>query len=327
MVRVGVVGCGRIAARHVAAYRRLDGVEVVVADEVPGQAERLAREVDVSWRSTPEALYEDGRLDAIDVCVPTVSHTTVVLRALESGKHVFCEKPLCRTVEEGEAIAAAQRACRRVVMVGYLYRHHPGYRILKRALDEGAIGHPHLALFRLGGRGGTAEWKHSAASGGGAALEMLVHNLDLVLWLLGPWSSADVLRMDTLLRRRAVDGREIEATAEDYLLLRLRAGGAEVICESDLVTPGYMNHAEIHGDNGSGYTSILEHLPTVIFCRRPRGSFQAGSHVTQVPAVDLFEAELADFVAAVREGRAAGHSIEDSLTVLACLRDVLGAVV
>lgn len=319
--RVGVIGCGRIAERHVDAYRKL-GATVVVADQDPAAAQRLAEAQRVAWRGSPDDLLDDPELDAIDVCVPTAAHASVVLAALERGKHVFCEKPLCRTYEEAEAIAAAQRESGRLVMVGYLYRFHPAFQFAKQVLEDGIIGRPYFAIFRLGGRGSHRAWKHTTESGGGATLEMMVHNLDLIQWLLGCPDEVDLLRRSTLLPERQIGSERVRVNAEDYVLARLRVGDVEVVCESDLVTPSYMNYVEIQGDNGSLFTSILHYLPTIVYCKEPHGVFNLGNNTQQFPPVNLFERELGHFLEALRSDRTPMNGVSESLQLMAVIERI-----
>jgi predicted dehydrogenase len=180
------------------------------------------------------------------------------------------------------------------------------------------IGDPYLAMFRLGGRGSHKAWKHRADTGGGAANEMLVHMLDLALWYFGEPVSASCLQSDLLLPEREIEGELVTADADDFLLLTLEsASGTRALCQADLVTPGYMNHIEIQGTNGSLMTSILEYLPTTLYCKEPRGNFDRGNTFRQFPAVDLFERELGNFLGCVRgEETADIHSVEDSLRLM-----------
>ena len=99
--------------------------------------------------------------------------------------------------------------------------------------------------------------KHKRETGGGAANEMLVHMLDIVLWYFGSVRSVRNLYTDTLLAERDVEGKSVNADAEDVVLLKIEStSGVQTICESDLVTPSYMNYVEIQGTNGSLWTSI-----------------------------------------------------------------------
>lgn len=317
-ITVGVIGCGRIAERHVDAYRKLEGVRVIVADQDQAAADRLAGSQQVESAASPARLLDHSAVDAIDVCVPTKAHAEIVLAALAQGKHVFCEKPLCETREQAEAIAVAQECARRRVMVGYLYRFHPAFQFAKQVLEDQIIGAPYFGLFRLGGRGSHRAWKHTAETGGGATLEMMVHNLDLIQWLLGPAGDVRVLGRDTFLPNRAIDGRSVQVDAEDYVLaeLQLRQGGVRVLCESDLVTPSYMNYVEIQGENGTLFSSILHYLPTVVYCREPRGVFNLGNNLRQFQPVNLFERELGHFIQTLRSEAPPVNGVSDSIEVM-----------
>ena len=318
------MGCGRIAERHLLAYKKMPGVELILGDANPEAAIKLGHEQEVEFVRDPAELYKRD-LDAIDVCVPTKWHTERVLEALDSGKHVFCEKPLCTTLEDGRKIDDAARRAKRIVMVGHLYRFHPAFQFVKEVLNDGIIGTPYFAIFRLGGRGSHVLWKHQTESGGGAMLEMLVHVLDLVCWYFGQPDKISLVVREQLLNKREIAGREREVSAEDLVLLKLSAGGAEVLCESDLLTPSYMNTVEIHGDNGSVFTSILHFLPTIVFCRKEKGVFLQGNNFRNFPQENLFERELGHFIGALRNGGPKTNSIDDSLKLLDVLDKIRGA--
>src|SRR5207253_3551392 len=121
--------------------------------------------------------------------------------------------------------------------------------------------------------------KHRVETGGGAANEVLIHMLDLALWYFGEPESVENLYTDTILREREVDDELIEADAEDIVLLKLKhEGDMSTFCQSDLITPGYMNYVEVEGTNGSVFTSILDYLPTTINCKQARGAFDRGQN-------------------------------------------------
>lgn len=316
MIRIGVLGCGKIAERHILAYKKILGVKLVVADVDRGQAQRLGQELGVTVAETPEALFASSAIQAVDVCVPTLYHKENILKALEHGKHVFCEKPLCLNLGEALELKEAASASGKVVMTGYLYRFHPAFQFAKETLAEGIIGRPYFAIFRLGGRGSHALWKHKKSEGGGAILEMLVHKLDLVLWYFEDTPETTPLVLETVLKKREINGQEYEVDAEDLVLLRMRIQDVEVLCESDLLTPSYMNYLEIHGENGSIFTSILHFLPTLVFCKKPKGIFSQGNNIYTFPTENLFEKELGHFIAAIESGGGNTNSIDDSIRIL-----------
>ncbi|MBO0825007.1 MAG: Gfo/Idh/MocA family oxidoreductase [Actinobacteria bacterium] len=296
-MRVGIVGCGRIGGRHLDAYQRLDGVQVVVADEDEVAAKSLAQAQGVSAVGAEELLASG--IDALDVCVPSQFHRQWILAGLSHGLHVFCEKPLCLSHSEALEILEAAQAARRNVMVGYLYRYHPSFQFMKSVISEGAIGRPHLALARLGGRGSHQRWKHDTG-GGGAIFEMMVHMLDLVNWLLGPLEEGRLLHNELILPVRQINGEAWPAQATDCAIAVLTAGGVRAICQSDLVTPSFRNSVEVHGDNGSVTGSILNSLPAMVYCNEPRGLFDRGHNHRPFEAVNLFVRELDHFCRKVR---------------------------
>lgn len=324
MTRVGLIGCGKIARKHLSAYRKIEDVDVVVTDIDP-EKRSVAREFGVEWCGDPEALLSRDYIDAIDVCIPVTEHQDAILDALDHDKHVFCEKPVAQNRGAAKTIEAKAQQSDRTVMVGYLYRFHPAFRLVKEVLSEGVIGKPYFAIFRVGGRGSHREWKHRRESGGGAGNEMLVHMVDLLLWYFDGIAHVDTLRSDTVLGERTIDGDTVEADAEDLVVLDIETReGAEVLCQSDLITPSYMNYVEIHGDNGSMWASLLDYFPTIVYCEERRGIYDKGRNVQNFGHVDLFERELAHFLDCIRgDDEPQFDSLSDSVEVTKVIESAL----
>ena len=316
MVKIGIVGCGKIAKRHLEALRNIREVQVTVFDIDHVAARRRADEFGVGHSRTLEELLNTPGLAAVDVCVPTPWHRDLVLAALQCGQHVFCEKPLCLTLAEALEIRDALQHTDRQLMVGYLYRFYPAFQYVKQLLEEGIIGEPYFALLRVGGRGDAAPWKHRRRDGGGAIMEMMVHKLDLALWFFGNISTARVLYKETFLPERFIDGDAVAADAEDCVIAHLEANGTQIICQSDLVTPSYMNHIEIQAENGSIFSSMLHYMPTRVYCKKPRGGYAGGATTRQFPMVNVFERELAHFVSVLRGECEAINTIDDSVELI-----------
>jgi predicted dehydrogenase len=139
-VRVGVIGCGLVAqVMHLPHLRELgDRFEVAaVCDLAAGPLDFAGAMFPAARRHTA---WEDvlGEVDAVLV-LTAGSHAPVAIAAAEAGRHVFVEKPMCFSVDEGEAMIAAARAAGVVLMVGYMKRYDPAYEALQRTLDAGAV--------------------------------------------------------------------------------------------------------------------------------------------------------------------------------------------
>jgi len=189
-IRVGVIGSGAGRA-HVRGYSCLPDVEVVALAALDRErSERLAREYNIPrlYRDYRE-LLEQSDIEAVSVCVPNYLHAPVCLDALAAGKHVLCEKPLARTPEEAQVVAEKAQEVNRILMVMFNYRYRPDSQVLKRFIDEGALGdlyYVKVGWMRERGIPGLGSWfTHKEQSGGGPLIDLGVHMIDLALWLMG----------------------------------------------------------------------------------------------------------------------------------------------
>lgn len=188
-LRIGLIGAGGIG-RHLAWQLRplSEAVLVGVYDANAELTQRAAQELEVTPYDTLNALLKDAQVDAVILATPPHTHYELGLQVLQHGKHLFCEKPLALTVEHCDALLEAARAAQRVLMVGQVLRLFPLFWQSKQWLQEGVIGEPiavnlqrrgyEIKLFREG-------WRADPAQSGGVLLEMNVHELDYLRWLLG----------------------------------------------------------------------------------------------------------------------------------------------
>ncbi|MGA3056506.1 MAG: Gfo/Idh/MocA family oxidoreductase [Candidatus Limnocylindrales bacterium] len=193
-MRVAVIGCGLIGTRRAKVAVDSGDEVVVVADISADRAQAVAEATRSKWTvSWPEIVSRDD----IDVVVVSTSNDLLAeasIAALESGKHVLCEKPLGRNAAEATAIVAAAQAAGRLLKVGFNHRHHPAIAAARELVGEGAIGDVFAirALYGHGGRAGyEREWRaNPARSGGGELLDQGVHIVDLARWFIGEIAQA-----------------------------------------------------------------------------------------------------------------------------------------
>lgn len=138
-LRVGVLGCGPIAqfAHFESCAKARNATLYAICDA----AEDLARRMAATWEPQKvyldyDAMLADPALEAVIVATSDAFHVPMAIRALEAGKHVFCEKPVGTSVEEVEALAEAVRKSGKVLQIGHMKRFDPGIEAAKRFIDE-----------------------------------------------------------------------------------------------------------------------------------------------------------------------------------------------
>ncbi len=309
-IKIGLIGCGKQAVKHISGLRLCSGVEIVLADKDPAVARAFGEKEGLASVDDPGDIFADPAVAAVDLCVPTPFHAPLIRRAVAAGKDFFCEKPLCETLSDARDIHHLVQRSGRVGMVGYVYRHAPVFQRARAILDGAdktgvspVIGKITVATMRIGGRGSAALWKHRSRDGGGAISEMLVHMLDLAIWYFGPIEAADLLMHELLRPQRSIAGRLETVDAEDFVLARFRTrSGVPVVIQADLVTPAFTQMLEVQGDNGSLVASVQAEMPQYVFAIRPAGGYDSGHTDLGCGQENLFEAQMAAFVAAVRAG-------------------------
>ncbi|HYE13306.1 MAG TPA: Gfo/Idh/MocA family oxidoreductase [Pyrinomonadaceae bacterium] len=187
-LKVGVLGCGRVARLvHLPALARLPCVEVcAVADCDPEAREAAARHArGASAHASTGELLERSGADAVIICLPSALHAGATISALEAGKHVYLEKPIATSLEDGRSVVAAWRRSGMVGMVGFNFRLSRLYAAARRHIQAGALGEIIGARTVSANRGELPGWKRSRATGGGVLLDLGSHHFDLARFLFG----------------------------------------------------------------------------------------------------------------------------------------------
>ncbi|HEX4444126.1 MAG TPA: Gfo/Idh/MocA family oxidoreductase [Galbitalea sp.] len=186
-VRVGLIGAGRIAQVHAAAYQRIArGQIVAVTDPILSAAERMSHEHGYALSPTFGDILADDSIDAVLLATPNFLHAEQAVQALEAGKHVFCQKPIALTLPDADRVVAAANASDRVLQFGFMLRFTPPIPQLHDRLVAGELGSLIAAQAAVFGWEPSNDWFYEPKNGGGVILDTLVHFGDLVLWLFGP---------------------------------------------------------------------------------------------------------------------------------------------
>ena len=183
-VRIGLIGPGSFALRMlVPAFARAGARLELVGGGSGPSAESARREFDFARIApTAEALIEDEAVDAVVIATRHSTHADLTMRALEAGKHVFCEKPLALTRDELDAVLSAAARAGSILAVGFNRRFSPMLKELRNfvAAADGALS----SSYRVSaGRLGADHWTHDLDQGGGRLLGEACHFIDSVTFL------------------------------------------------------------------------------------------------------------------------------------------------
>ncbi len=190
MVKVAVVGLGKMGISHLSMVRALPDVEVVgVVDSLGYLLGVLSKYTGVPTYTSVDELLAAEKPDAAIIATPSRSHFAIVKRFLEAGISVFCEKPFTLSSVDGDELVRLAAERRLVTQVGYHNRFVGAFREVNRLLELGAIGEVTHGLAEAYGpvvlkpQGGT--WRSKSTEGGGSLYDYAAHPLNLINWYLG----------------------------------------------------------------------------------------------------------------------------------------------
>jgi predicted dehydrogenase len=188
MIKVGLCGTGFMGTMHAACYAAIPDVRVAaIADVQPDKAQAVAAKCGAALFPTARELIARAPVDVVDICLPTYMHCDHVLLAAKRGLDCLCEKPIARDPAQANRMVKAVRAAKIKFMVGQVIRFWPEYQVLKQYVDEKPLGPlASLVLRRFAEMPtGWKGWFRKPALSGGAALDLHIHDVDYVLYLLG----------------------------------------------------------------------------------------------------------------------------------------------
>ncbi|MFM8271882.1 MAG: Gfo/Idh/MocA family protein [Gemmata sp.] len=341
--RVALVGCGKVAGIHAAALASIPEAQLVaVCDVSPERALAFASK----WGARPctdlGKLLRDARPDAVIIGTPHPQHAEAAVAAAEAGAHVLVEKPLAASLADCDAMLAAARKSGITIGCISQRRFYEPVQRMKRAIDGGKIGRPALGVFIQ------YSWRDAAyyesdpwrgkwdTEGGGVLVNQSPHQLDILLWLMGP--AAEVTGYWANLNHPTV---EVDDTA--VASIRFKSGGLGSIITSLSQKPGIYTKVHIHGSTGAsvgvetdrgatfiaGVSQIAEPPLTDLWTVPGEEGLLSGfqnedrAAVANVNATTHYHAlQIRDFLGAIRENRpplvtgAAGRAVVELFTAI-----------
>lgn len=235
MLKIGVIGCGKIAqVRHIPEYAVNEQVELVgFFNPTVSRAEDMVKKYGGRVYAAAEELLNDPDIDAVSVCSANYSHAELAIKALKAGKHVLCEKPMATTLSDCLAMAEAAKESGKRLMIGQNQRLAKAHIEAKKLLDAGLIGS--VVTFRTAfGHGGPETWSIKPGNDTwffdksravmGVMADLGIHKTDLIRYLLGQEVVKTTARLVTL-DKKGPDG-ELIGVDDNAICIYEMSGGA-----------------------------------------------------------------------------------------------------
>jgi myo-inositol 2-dehydrogenase/D-chiro-inositol 1-dehydrogenase/scyllo-inositol 2-dehydrogenase (NAD+) len=310
-LRFGLIGCGNHGRLQLSALARVPGTTLVACSDPNEAAMRAVAVGGVAGFSDYRTMLERSDLDAVIVVTAHHALAAAVTAVAESGRHVFCEKPLATTAAAGRpAVAAAGRAGVNL-MVGYCLRYDALRRRMKELLDACAVGEVAFVVAGKGGSPHQSGWQLDPALGGGQLMWVGSHLVDQVNWMLGRRAERVYAEME----------RRPDVGTDNTTVFTIRYGGgvlAHLDCSQ--ATHATYDFVEVVGSRGR-VRADWRPRPSLSVHSDAIAGFEEPTTVEPVSSDNLamYAAELTEFVDSVRQRRPPAIGGEDALRVLEVL--------
>ncbi|AGI66431.1 inositol 2-dehydrogenase IdhA [Octadecabacter antarcticus 307] len=245
MVRIGILGCGRIGQVHAGTLRSMDDATVVaVSDFMPAAAESLAKKCNANVRSTDE-IIASADIDAVVIGTPTDTHFDIIQAAAQAGKAIFCEKPVDMSADNIRTLMGVVKSSGVAFFTAFNRRFDPNFANVQKRIVAGEIGS--VEIVTILSRDPSPPPISYIKSSGGIFRDMMIHDFDMARFLLGE-DPISVFAVGSAL----VDPAIGEAGDVDTAAVTLTTASGKIcqISNSRRATYGYDQRIEVHGSGG-----------------------------------------------------------------------------
>lgn len=234
---VGVIGVGSMGYNHVRIYSELENANLVaISDMVRGTLDKISKEFNTVGYVDYDNILQIDDIEVVNICVPTVFHHDVVMRAIEAGKNVLVEKPIASKLNEAEEMIKAAEDAGVTLATGHVERFNPAVRVAKKLIDEGAIGEVVTANSK---RLGPFPPRIRDV---GVAIDLAIHDIDIFNYLFNSRANTVFANMSSKLKNC-----EFEDHAE---IMTKYDSGVLSILETNWLTPYKKRQLNITGIDG-----------------------------------------------------------------------------
>jgi UDP-N-acetyl-2-amino-2-deoxyglucuronate dehydrogenase len=324
-MRVGIIGTGAIANKHAQAYRNIGYQVLLCTDRTEARGRNFAEATGAGFVATPDEVCSHPDIDYVDVCTFPAYRLAAVELCAQFRRHVLVQKPMAIDLETARQMISVAEGAGIQLGVVSPHRFDDSILFLKTAIDAGRLGRilqadAYVKWFRSAeyyARPVKGSW---AGEGGGALISQAIHQVDLLLHLIGPvdevsgyWQLGSIHKIES----------------EDLLcsVLRYASGATGVVQASTALWPGYPERLEIHGTKGTAIVTgdqlttwdVQDDSGEPAPVAKPAAS---GASDPMAISLTPFERQFADFGEACKSGRAPACSGIEGFRALQLVRSI-----
>ncbi len=261
MNKIGIIGCGRQAPKHINGYLGNGIKDIYLSDVDVDKAKKLAMEYGLKHLSYDE-IINSKEITAYSICTPPKTHDLIIDNLIEKGKNFLCEKPISLNIDKLHKHEKSITKKKLVAMGGYIYKFSPAHIHAKKLIENADSNTIQKAYFRIASPGSNAPWQFSKKLGGGVINEMVVHIIDLVQWYFGDIKEIKNVSKKIYLEHRIKTLNDTDELAEDYVHIKLvTKSNVEVEIEADLISSEFIQYVQFNSDEFECFLSIQPNLP------------------------------------------------------------------
>ena len=249
MIKVGIIGAGRIGKVHITsiATRVKDAVIKTVADPfMNDETAAWAKSMGVEHTTKDyKEIINDPEIDAVLICSSTDTHSPISLEAIKAGKHIFCEKPIDHDLAKIKEVVKALEGTNLKYQVGFNRRFDHNFEAVQQAVAAGKVGK--TEIIKITSRDPEPPSAEYAAVSGGMFLDMTIHDFDMVRFLAGCDATEVYVEAASLVDPAIGEAGDVDTAV---ITLKMENGAIAVIDNSRRAAYGYDQRAEVFGELG-----------------------------------------------------------------------------
>ncbi len=314
-MNVGILGCGTMGRLHAEMAEKC-GLKVVQCSDVNSQSGKdLAKNFKAKFVKNWEDVVANKEVDIVAIATPTPLHFPMLDMAIKKGKYIFCEKPLCRTVEECKKVIQKAEKAKIKLFVGHVVRYFHEFEAIHEQIKSGKIGEVGFIKMYRGGMPpqGKNSWFRDFSKSGGVTFDCMIHDID---WLRYIFGEVKTVYCQNLIEKNCAPLDYSQVT------VRMKNGVLALVIGTWAHPSGFRVKVEVCGSDGLMYYDNME-TPLEVQLREQ--SKVSGTIVPESPVIKSpYQKEWEDFISWIKDGKEPRVSMYDALKaveiVSACLR-------